>query len=88
MVNKEKLMASVRVNVHRQPNPRELAEKFFCDHTKKNGRVVYWDTQGHGISLCTGPDWDYEAKRSPIRFVRINSELDLDEVFRNYEDGE
>lgn len=80
-------MASFRSNFHRAPNPKESSRKFLMDQLAAKRRV-FWDKQGHGISLCSGRDWETEGARQPERFIEIKNELDLDEVFRYYEDEE
>lgn len=80
-------MASIRINFHRSPNPRDATRKFLADKLITKQRV-FWDKTSHGISLCVGKDWEQEHQRYYERFVEIKNELDLDEVFRHYEDEE
>ena len=80
-------MASVRINVHRQSNPVATAKKFLNDQ-KKHDRKVYWDRLANGISFCAGGDWMMEAARHKDRYIEVRNELDLEEVFRNYENEE
>jgi hypothetical protein len=80
-------MANVRSNFNRARNPREDALKFAAEQRSAKRRV-FWDKNAHGISLCAGVDWEQEAARHPLRLIPINSDADVDEVFRHYEVNE
>lgn len=62
--------------------------KKHIDSEHKNGRKVYWDKLGNGIFLCSGREYDTEARYRPERYIELKSNDDVIELFTHYEDEE
>lgn len=79
-----------RKNFHQFDNPRKAA-KDYLELAKKNGhKFVVWEKTAHGIVLCVGADYE-DAVRNDVRgtrYVAINNDADLVELFTHFEDDE